>query len=310
MSPWIGAMRPRTLPLALATILLGTLLAADRGFFDATLLVLTALTATAYQILSNLSNDLGDALRGADDRRAEGAEKRAVASGLLTASSMRRAVGIATLVALLLTAATSWMGTRGLSPAFFILFVLLGIAAIASARGYTLGRFAYGYRGLGDLFVLFFFGPVGVAGSFFLQTQSWDWLMLLPGLSVGLFAAGVLNLNNMRDIETDRAAGKNTLAGKMGLSMARLYQLLLLFHGWLAATLFVLVQAPVTCSRSFLFAATLPLMAETAWKGWKAKTPAEFDKLLKPLALQTVLFALLMGIGLLIDANECSKPLF
>ena len=310
MSPWIGAMRPRTLPLALATIVLGTLLAADRGFFDATLLVLTALTATAYQILSNLSNDLGDALRGADDRRAEGAEKRAVASGLLTASSMRRAVGIATLVALLLTAATSWLGTRGLSPSFFILFILLGLAAIASARGYTLGRFAYGYRGLGDLFVLFFFGPVGVAGSFFLQTQSWDWLMLLPGLSVGLFAAGVLNLNNMRDIETDRAAGKNTLAGKMGLSMARLYQLLLLFQGWLAATLFVLVQAPVTCSRSFLFAATLPLMAETAWKGWKAKTPAEFDKLLKPLALQTVLFALLMGIGLLIDANECSKPLF
>ena len=310
MSPWIGAMRPRTLPLALATILLGTLLAADRGFFDATLLVLTALTATAYQILSNLSNDLGDALRGADDRRAEGAEKRAVASGLITASSMRRAVGIATLVALLLTAATSWMGTRGLSPAFFILFVLLGIAAIASARGYTLGRFAYGYRGLGDLFVLFFFGPVGVAGSFFMQTQSWDWLMLLPGLSVGLFAAGVLNLNNMRDIETDRAAGKNTLAGKMGLSMARLYQLLLLFQGWLAATLFVLVQAPVTCSRSFLFAATLPLMAETAWKGWKARSPAEFDQLLKPLALQTVLFALLMGIGLLIDSNECSKPLF
>ena len=310
MSPWIGAMRPRTLPLALATIVLGTLLAADRGFFDATLLVLTALTATAYQILSNLSNDLGDALRGADDRRAEGAEKRAVASGLITASSMRRAVGIATLVALLLTAATSWLGTRGLSPSFFILFILLGLAAIASARGYTLGRFAYGYRGLGDLFVLFFFGPVGVAGSFFMQTQSWDWLMLLPGLSVGLFAAGVLNLNNMRDIETDRAAGKNTLAGKMGLSMARLYQLLLLFQGWLAATLFVLVQAPVTCSRSFLFAATLPLMAETAWKGWKAKTPAEFDKLLKPLALQTVLFALLMGIGLLIDANECSKPLF
>ncbi|MSP66015.1 MAG: 1,4-dihydroxy-2-naphthoate octaprenyltransferase [Flavobacteriaceae bacterium] len=310
MSPWIGALRPRTLPLALATIVLGTLLAADRGFFDATLLVLTALTATAYQILSNLSNDLGDGLRGADDRRAEGAEKRAVASGLITASSMRIAVGIATLVALLLTAATSWMGTRGLSPAFFILFVLLGIAAILSARGYTLGRFAYGYRGLGDLFVLFFFGPVGVAGSFFLQTQSWDWLMLLPGLSVGLFAAGVLNLNNMRDIETDRAAGKNTLAGKMGLSMARLYQLLLLFQGWLAATLFVLVQAPVTCSRSFLFAATLPLMAETAWKGWKARSPAEFDKLLKPLALQTVLFALLMGIGLLIDSNECSKPLF
>jgi 1,4-dihydroxy-2-naphthoate octaprenyltransferase len=134
--------------------------------------------------------------------------------------------------------------------------------------------------------------------------------MLLPGLTVGLFAAGVLNLNNLRDLETDRLAGKNTLAGQMGLGMAKLYQVLLLFHGWLAAVMFIFLQAPVTCSRSFLFAATLPLMAETAVKGWKAKTPAEFDKLLKPLALQTVLFALLMGYGLLVDANECSKPLF
>ncbi|MFZ9527726.1 MAG: prenyltransferase, partial [Schleiferiaceae bacterium] len=135
-------------------------------------------------------------------------------------------------------------------------------------------------------------------------------MVLLPGLAIGLFAAGVLNLNNMRDLETDRLAGKNTLAGQMGLGMAKLYQVLLLFHGWLAAVMFIFLQAPVTCSRSFLFAATLPLMAETAVKGWKAKTPAEFDKLLKPLALQTVLFALLMGYGLLVDANECSKPLF
>jgi 1,4-dihydroxy-2-naphthoate octaprenyltransferase len=134
--------------------------------------------------------------------------------------------------------------------------------------------------------------------------------MLLPGLAIGLFAAGVLNLNNMRDFETDRLAGKRTLAGRMGLGMAKLYQLLLLFQGWLAVVLFIFLQAPVTCSRSFLFAATLPLMVETAFKGWKAQTPAEFDKLLKPLALQTVLFALLLGYGLLIDANECSKPLF
>ena len=96
----------------------------------------------------------------------------------------------------------------------------------------------------------------------------------------------------------------------MGLSMAKLYQLILLVQGWLSAVVFVLLQAPVTCSRSFLFAATLPLMADTAIKGWKARSSAEFDSLLKPLALQTVLFALLLGFGLLIDANECSKPLF
>ncbi|MCE2815893.1 MAG: 1,4-dihydroxy-2-naphthoate octaprenyltransferase [Cryomorphaceae bacterium] len=310
MKAWIGALRPRTLPLALATIALGTLLAADRGYFDGVLLALTALTATAYQILSNLANDLGDSLRGADRHRAEGAERRAVASGALSAAAVNRAVNLTTVLALGLTAATSWWGTRGMAPGYLLGYLALGAAAIWSARGYTLGRAAYGYRGLGDVFVVVFFGPVGVAGAYFLQTQTWDWLMLLPGLAIGLFAAGVLNLNNMRDLETDRLAGKNTLAGQMGLGMAKLYQVLLLFHGWLAAVMFIFLQAPVTCSRSFLFAATLPLMTDTAIKGWKAKTPAEFDKLLKPLALQTVLFALLLGYGLLVDANECSKPLF
>jgi len=310
MKAWIGALRPRTLPLAWATIVLGTLLAADRGYFDGLLLGVTLATATAYQILSNLANDLGDSLKGADQHRAADAEQRAVASGAISVASRRRAVTGVTVFAAMLTAATSWWGARGMPVGYFVGYLALGSAAIWSARGYTMGHASYGYRGLGDILVIVFFGPVGVAGSYFLQTQTWDWLMLLPGLAIGLFAAGVLNLNNMRDLETDRLAGKNTLAGQMGLGMAKLYQVLLLFHGWLAAVLFIFLQSPVTCSRSFLFAATLPLMAETAVKGWKAKTPAEFDKLLKPLALQTVLFALLMGYGLLIDADECSKPLF
>ncbi len=310
MNAWVGALRPRTLPLAWATIVLGTLLAADRGYFDGLLLGLTLATATAYQILSNLSNELGDSLKGADQHRAADAEQRAVASGAISAEAMRRAVQWVTVLAVVLTVATSWWGTRGIPFGYLIAYVGLGAAAVWSARGYTLGRASYGYRGLGDLFVVVFFGPVGVAGSYFLQTQTWDSLMLLPGLAVGLFAAGVLNLNNLRDLETDRAAGKRTVAGRMGLNMAKLYQLILLFQGWLAAILFVLLQAPVTCSRSFLFAATLPLMIETAVKSWNAVTPAQFDKLLKPLALQTVLFALLLGFGLLIDANACSNPLF
>ena len=310
MKAWVGALRPRTLPLAWATIVLGTLLAADRGYFDGLLLGLTLATATAYQILSNLANDLGDSLKGADQHRAADAEQRAVASGTISSAAMSRAVQSVTAISWLLTVTTSWWGTRGMPTGFLVVYLVLGAAAIWSARGYTMGRAAYGYRGLGDIFVIVFFGPVGVAGSYFLQTQAWDWLMLLPGLAIGLFAAGVLNLNNMRDFETDRLAGKRTLAGRMGLGMAKRYQHLLLFRGWLAVVLFIFLQAPVTCSRSFLFAATLPLMVETAFKGWKAQTPAEFDKLLKPLALQTVLFALLLGYGLLIDANECSKPLF
>ncbi|MEY4650971.1 MAG: 1,4-dihydroxy-2-naphthoate octaprenyltransferase, partial [Bacteroidota bacterium] len=118
MKAWIGALRPRTLPLALATIALGTLLAADRGYFDGVLLALTALTATAYQILSNLANDLGDSLRGADRHRAEGAERRAVASGALSAAAVNRAVNLTTVLALGLTVATSWWGTRGMAPGY------------------------------------------------------------------------------------------------------------------------------------------------------------------------------------------------
>lgn len=269
------------------------------------------LTAASYQLLSNLANDLGDYRTGADQHRqgGDGIESRAVASGLILESGMHRAVQLLTFLALLFTALTVGWGTRTLSWEYTVFFAGLGLLATAAARGYTLG-WAYGYKGLGDFFVILFFGPVGVAGSFFLQTQSWDTLMILPGLSVGFMAAAVLNLNNLRDIETDQAAGKRTLAMRMGRPMAKLYQTILVVEAFVATTVFIVLQAEVTCSRSFLYAATLPLFAEGLYKTWKAKTPADFDRLLKPMALQTVLFALLLGLGLLIDANQCGKPLF
>jgi 1,4-dihydroxy-2-naphthoate octaprenyltransferase len=311
LNHWVSAARPRTLPLALACIALGSLLAADRGFFDGWLTLWMVLTAASYQLLSNLANDLGDFRSGADAHRtaSEGVEARAVASGLIQETQMQRAVNVLTVLALGFTVLTSWWGTSQLGWPFTAAFLSLGALATMAARGYTMG-WAYGYKGLGDLFVIVFFGPVGVAGSFFLQTQTWDTLMILPGLSVGFLAAAVLNLNNMRDIETDRAAGKRTLAMRMGLPMAKLYQTILVVEAYTATTVFIFLQAEVTCSRSFLYAATLPLLGEGVYKTWKAKTPAQLDALLKPTALQTVLFALLLGVGLLIDANQCGKPLF
>ena len=310
-APWIQAARPRTLPLALACIALGSLLAADRGYFDPWLTLWMVLTAASYQLLSNLANDLGDYRTGADQHRQglDGIEARAVASGLIREASMHRAVQVLTFMSLVFTALTAWWGTRDVGWVYTAIFAALGLLATAAARGYTLG-WAYGYKGFGDLFVILFFGPVGVAGSFFLQTQSWDPLILLPGLSVGFMAAAVLNLNNLRDIETDQAAGKRTLAMRMGRPMAKLYQTILVLEAYVATTVFIVLQADVTCSRSFLYAATLPLFAEGLYKTWKAKTPADFDRQLKPTALQTVLFALLLGVGLLIDANQCGKPLF
>lgn len=311
LKQWVSAARPRTLPLALACIALGSLLAADRGYFDGWLTLWMVLTAASYQLLSNLANDLGDFRTGADQHRTAqgGVEARAVASGIIQEAEMQRAVNVLTVLALGFTVLTSWWGTTHLSGYHTATFLALGTLATLAARGYTMG-WAYGYKGLGDLFVILFFGPVGVVGSYFLQTQLWDALMILPGLSVGLLAASVLNLNNMRDIETDRMAGKRTLAMRMGLPMAKLYQTILVVEAYTAATVFIFLQAEVTCSRSFLYAATLPLLGEGVYKTWKAKTPGQFDALLKPTALQTVLFALLLGIGLLIDANQCSKPLF
>ena len=309
--PWLHAARPRTLPLALACIALGTLIAADHGSFDGIIFVLTVLTATSYQLLSNLANDLGDSLTGADAHRQgqDGIEARAVASGALTMASMQRAVNIMTLLSILFTVGTIWMGTAGMPLWVAISFGLIGVLAILAARGYTMG-WDYGYRGWGDVFVLAFFGPVGVMGSYLLQHHVWEPLVLLPGLAIGFLAASVLNLNNMRDIETDRLAGKHTVAMRMGLSMARVYQTGLVIEAYTAATAYVFLQSDLTCSRSFLFLATLPLLGESTYRMWKAKTPAAFDALLKPTALQAVLFALLLGAGLLIDANQCAKPLF
>lgn len=308
---WIQAARPRTMPLALACIALGTLIAADHGSFNAWVLAATVLTATAYQILSNLANDLGDGLSGADAHRtgAHGVEQRAVGSGQVQLTQMRRAVQILTAISVFFTAWTVWIGTQGMPWFATMSFALLGLMAIVAARGYTLG-WSYGYRGWGDVFVMLFFGPVGVVGSYVLQSHQWESIVFLPGLAIGLLAASVLNLNNMRDVETDRLAGKRTLALRMGLPMARVYQTVLILEAYIAATAYVFLQTEMTCSRSFLYLATLPLLGEGVYKMWKAKSPAAFDALLKPTALQSVLFALLLGLGLLIDANQCAKPLF
>lgn len=305
---WLEAARLRTLPLALACIVLGTLLAADAGYFNPWTLALAVLTTLLYQVLSNYANDYYDWKNGADAQRthASSGELRAVASGKIAPEAMQRAVGV---VALLASISGVGLVVSAFEGSLLWIFGALHAAAVWSAINYVGGQATYGYRGWGDAFVVFFFGLVGVEGSFMLQTGQFSPWILLPGLSVGLLAAGVLNLNNLRDIDTDRAAGKMTLAGRLGARGARWYQTGLILTGVLASVYFVLRGLP-TCSRSYLFLAVLPLLYDSVAQTWKAKTRPELDRLLKPLALATLLFAVLLGVGLLIDSDSCSKPLF
>ena len=307
MHHWLSAIRLRTLPLAVACIALGTLLAEDHGGMSWPVAILAVLTAAVYQILSNLSNDLGDGLKGTDDHRPEGVEKRALASGQLSVGQLQRAVQWATILAVILTLVTATVGTTQMGWMWRSAFVVFGLLATLAARSYTLG-IAYGYQGYGDLFALVFFGPLAVWGSFTLQVQGWQPLILLAGLGVGMLAAAVLNLNNMRDIETDAMVGKRTLAMRMGLKAAKQYQRGLVLGAYVAAGAYVWLQAPLTCSRSFLFVAVLPLMLSGLRDMRKASNPAQLDALLKPLALQTALFAIMLGVGLLIDSNACAAP--
>ncbi|WP_458735978.1 1,4-dihydroxy-2-naphthoate octaprenyltransferase [Zobellella taiwanensis] len=234
LSTWLHAIRPKTLPLALASILLGAGVAAGEGAFNGGVLLLALLTALLLQILSNLANDYGDGVRGTDSTGRTG-PVRVLASGQITpaqlGSAIRRVAALTALSGLLLLGLAlgadwgAWLG-----------FLLLGALALLAALGYTLGRRPYGYRGLGDLAVFVFFGPVAVLGTNWLMQQQLGAGAGRAALVAGLLSVAVLNINNIRDLESDRRAGKHTLALRLGLARARVYQLLVLATALVAAT--------------------------------------------------------------------------
>jgi 1,4-dihydroxy-2-naphthoate octaprenyltransferase len=293
LKAWVSAARLRTLPLALASILLGSLLAASAGAFNVLVFLFSILTATIYQVLSNYANDLGDGLKGTDANRV--GEKRAVASGTITIEAMKKAVFLFTVLALLSGTGLSWLAMSNLSVQHFLFFTALGIFATWAARSYTMGKHAYGYAGLGDVFVFLFFGCVGVLGAFYLHTNTFDWVYLLPASAVGFLATGVLNLNNLRDLETDKEAGKITLVVRMGRQGAKVYQAILLFGALFMQVLFVYLMHLSTWGYLFLIVA--PLILLNLINTFKAKSAKDYDPLLKPLAISTLLFCLISGVG-------------
>ena len=222
---WLESLRPKTLPLAFAAIIVGTTLAWWQGHFDPLVAGLALVTAGLLQILSNLANDYGDAVKGSDKPDRIG-PLRGMQKGVITQAQMKRALIITVVLICLSGLALVTVASKTTSD--FIGFLVLGLLAIIAAITYTVGTRPYGYIGLGDISVLVFFGWLSVMGSWYLQAHTVIPALFLPATACGLLATAVLNINNLRDIDSDRENGKNTLAVRLGPVNARRYHAFLL----------------------------------------------------------------------------------
>ena len=233
ISVWFAAARLRTLPLSVSGILVGNGIAWIEGSFSWSLFILALLTTIAFQVLSNFANDYGDGVKGTDNDQRLG-PKRVLQQGLLTKAALKKGIQITAGVSLLFALSLIYLafGSEDWGKALF--FIALGLASIIAAIKYTIGDSAYGYYALGDLFVFLFFGGVSVLGSYYLQTQLLPLTLILPAASIGLFSTAVLNLNNLRDMDNDRASNKLTVPLLLGYDKGRIY------HSFLVITAFVL----------------------------------------------------------------------
>lgn len=295
---WLRAARLRTLPLAFAVIALGSGLA----FFSAPdsfswgLFALALFTAFSYQVLSNYANDLGDGLRGTDANKH--GEQRAIASGAITVDQMRGAVRLFTLFSLASgTGLSLWAFAD--SPVWAAVFTTLGLLATWAARSYTMGGNPYAYWGGGDLFVFLFFGLVGVVGSALLYVP-FQGYFLLPAAVAGALSAAVLTLNNLRDEEGDRAHGKRTLVVRNGQKWGRRYLRGLLITSSLTNLAFALWMA-IHFKLTGPMVVQILLVFAIRYLGKRFKestTPEALDGLLKPTAMVTLLYCVLMAVAL------------
>ena len=305
MLDWIKAARLRTLPLSMSGIIMGSFIARWRilengGTWDWKIFAMAILVTLLYQILSNFANDYGDGIKGTDKLRGNEAEQRAVASGKISANQMRNAVILFAILSLIATVALLYLAFYPDFMKEFWTFVGLGIACILAAIGYTVGKKPYGYLGLGDIFVFVFFGLVSVCGSYFLFTKTFDWDILIPATAVGMLSTAVLNLNNMRDIESDELSGKKTLALRLGFKYAMVYEIVLLMLPLILILTFLGVNGFIKDGKYYPFIVMILLFPMTALrrKIMAIKEPRELDPFLKQVGILTLMMAVLLAFGL------------
>ena len=259
-------------------------------------IVLTLLTTVSLQILSNLSNELGDWLSGVDGDERSGPQY-SMQEGGLTEDEMRSCIRVMVLVCCI-------FGLGMIRASFKTIFciqseslVILGAAAIWAAMHYTLGKKPYGYRGLGDIFVFIFFGLVPVAGGYFVCAHAIEPATLIPGAAIGLFSVGVLNVNNIRDMKTD-AANRVTVPLKLGEHRAKIYHTILISGGWALMLLYTILFTNGWLP--YLYIITLPLYTKHLAGVWK-RSGRELDPMLPMLVISTFIFALLAGTGYILQ---------
>ena len=291
---WLHAVRLRTLPLALSSILMGSILAADQGGFRFEVFILAAITTIFLQILSNLSNDYGDSIHGADNPERQG-PIRAVQSGVISLASMKKAMilfaflSLGSGLGLLYISLNDWL--------LYFIFLGLGVLAIIAAITYTSGAKPYGYAGLGDLSVFIFFGLLGVSGTYFLHTLSFNWLNIFPAISLGLFSTAVLNINNIRDIESDTKAGKKSIPVRIGKTASLIYNWSLLLGGNGSIVIFASLESSWWPLSSLL---ALPLMIKVGLGVSNGENSSMIDPFLKKMAISTLLWVFFFGLGWII----------
>lgn len=294
---WVSAARVRTLPLSISGIVLATSFAAYNGYVNWSIFVLALLTTIALQILSNFANDYGDGVKGTDNEDRVGPQ-RSLQSGEVSEDQMFLAIKINILVIIALVVSLLFCAFGMRHFLYTMLFLALGGFSVYAAINYTVGESAYGYKGLGDVFVFVFFGLVSGLGTYFLYTLKIDHVIILPACTIGLLSVAVLNLNNMRDINSDIKSNKMTMAVKLGLKNAKIYHYALIGLAILLSSLFAIFYY-VSLYNLIFMVMYIPLIKHLFYVK-KTTDPVLLDPELKKVAISTFLLAILMGVGYII----------
>ena len=305
MKHWIEAARVRTLPLSVSGIIVGSFYALSKPtdeiltptqVFKWSVFALLLLTTIGLQVLSNFANDYGDGIKGTDNEDRVG-PTRGIQSGNISPASMKIAIIITSLITFTFSVLLIYFAFKDTNIWYSLFFLILGIIAIGSAIRYTVGSSAYGYKGYGDIFVFVFFGLVSTYGSYFMFSKNVDWLLVLPATAIGFLSVGVLNLNNMRDEESDRKSNKNTIVVKRGGAWAKKYHFFLVISAMVMIVVFALLN-DFHFDQYIFLVAYFPIISHLMTVA-KNKNPKLLDPELKKLAISTFLLSVLLALCLI-----------
>lgn len=300
LKSWINAMRLRTLPLSVSGIILGSGMATMLDKFNPIIFFFALLTTIGFQVLSNFSNDLGDSQKGSDNNNRIG-PLRTVQAGLISQKEMKIGIILCAIFSLTSAGILIYVSAANLSLELIYFYTGLALLCVLAAITYTIGKIAYGYHGLGDLMVFLFFGLVSVLGVFSIYGLEFEWLVVLPAVSIGLWSTAVLNLNNLRDVENDKLTNKNTRIVAMGFEKGKYYHGFLVIVGLSFWFVSVLIFSIYTLNY-LLFLSIIPAISFIfhLQRVFQTTKPKDLDPELKKVALITffscVIFSILVNL--------------